>query len=386
MAAWQGNRRSQRGKQRSVWGSWSASSSAGKKPTRSSRAPACQRANGDSRLGKSTPCSGRGRRARTDAASNPVSRPRSRPRRATCSESKERLGAAAPAKGSRGRGCCGRASLRAEREAPRPASPVPAGRRGRDRRGSGRVQGPLGPLRIRVHHGGAPGPRGPGGGVGRARGGRCGTGVGGRHAGHRDLVRRPPVWQMVAAVPAEGQRGGEGGGTRRPYGKCVPTTRTVRLRIAASTNAGQGVRGHGRGVGSRRPLLHPAVPGSPRRVRGQAVWGAKTRSRPDQGGGGDRQGSADLGRVGGRWPVAVRGRPRLLSIATACIRIGTMLGEARLLRSGAIGATGRNAWAARDFPRGRERRGARDGPWAALVALQQKRRGRVLLAGSAENP
>ena len=46
--------------------------------------------------------------------------------------------------------------------------------------------------------------------------------------------------------------------------KCVPTTRTVRLRIAATANAGKVSRpgGHGRGGGSGRRLLHPAVPRS----------------------------------------------------------------------------------------------------------------------------
>jgi IS605 OrfB family transposase len=77
---------------------------------------------------------------------------------------------------------------------------------------------------------------------------------------------------------------------------------------------------------------------------------------------------------------------RARTIATACQRIGTMLGEARLTGSGAIGARDLAALRARDFPRWRKRRDQRDGPWAALVALQRARWGRALLAGSAENP
>jgi hypothetical protein len=73
-------------------------------------------------------------------------------------------------------------------------------------------------------------------------------------------------------------------------------------------------------------------------------------------------------------------------MAAACQRIGTMLGDARLLRSGAIGARDLDALRARDFASWRQRRGERDGPWAALVALQRKRWGRALFAGSAENP
>jgi hypothetical protein len=83
-----------------------------------------------------------------------------------------------------------------------------------------------------------------------------------------------------------------------------------------------------------------------------------------------------------------KGSPRegARTIATACQWIGAMLGETRLLRSGAIGARDLDALRARDFACGRQRRGKRDGPGAALVALQRKRWGRVLLAGSAENP
>ena len=80
----------------------------------------------------------------------------------------------------------------------------------------------------------------------------------------------------------------------------------------------------------------------------------------------------------------MEGRAR--TIATTCKRIGTMLGEARLLRSGAIGVRDLDALRARDFPRWRRRRGERDGSWAALVMLQRARWGRALLAGSAENP
>ena len=80
----------------------------------------------------------------------------------------------------------------------------------------------------------------------------------------------------------------------------------------------------------------------------------------------------------------IEGRAR--TIATACKRIGTMLGEARLLRSGAIGEGDLAALRARDYPRWRKRQGERDGPWATLVALQRKRWGRALLVGSAENP
>jgi len=77
---------------------------------------------------------------------------------------------------------------------------------------------------------------------------------------------------------------------------------------------------------------------------------------------------------------------RARTIATVCKRIGTMLGETRLLRSRAIGARDLAALRVRDFSRWRKRRGERDGPWAALVALQRKRWGRALFAGSAENP
>jgi len=77
---------------------------------------------------------------------------------------------------------------------------------------------------------------------------------------------------------------------------------------------------------------------------------------------------------------------RARTIATTCKRIGTMLGEARLLRSGAIGARDLDVLRARGFPRWRKRRGERDGPWAALVALRRARWGRALLAGAAENP
>ena len=90
-----------------------------------------------------------------------------------------------------------------------------------------------------------------------------------------------------------------------------------------------------------------------------------------------------------RWVQMERGSPmegRARTMAVTCKRIGTMLGEARLLRSGAIGVRDLDALRARDFPRWRKRRGERDGPWAALVMLQRKRWGRELLAGSAENP
>ena len=90
-----------------------------------------------------------------------------------------------------------------------------------------------------------------------------------------------------------------------------------------------------------------------------------------------------------RWVQMERGSPmegRARTIASACKRIGTMLGEAHLLRSGASGVRDLDALRARDFPRWRKRRGERDGPWAALVMLQRARWGRALLAGSAENP
>ena len=80
----------------------------------------------------------------------------------------------------------------------------------------------------------------------------------------------------------------------------------------------------------------------------------------------------------------VEGRAR--TFATACKRIGTILGDAPLTRSGAIGARDLAALHARNSPRWRKRRGERDGPWAALVALQRARWGRALLAWSAENP
>ena len=80
----------------------------------------------------------------------------------------------------------------------------------------------------------------------------------------------------------------------------------------------------------------------------------------------------------------MEGRAR--TIATACKRIGTMLGDTRLVRSGAIGVKDLDALRAKDSPRWRKRRGERDGPWAALVTLQRKRWGRALVAGSAENP
>ena len=90
-----------------------------------------------------------------------------------------------------------------------------------------------------------------------------------------------------------------------------------------------------------------------------------------------------------RWAPLERGSPqegRARTIAAACTRIGTMLGDGRLPRSGAIGVRDLVALRARDFPRWRKRRGERDGPWAALVMLQRARWGRALLAGSAENP
>ena len=77
---------------------------------------------------------------------------------------------------------------------------------------------------------------------------------------------------------------------------------------------------------------------------------------------------------------------RARTIAAGCKRIGTVLGQGRLLRSGGIGERDLAGLRARDFPRWRRRRGARDGPWAALVALQRVRWGRALFAGSAENP
>jgi len=63
-----------------------------------------------------------------------------------------------------------------------------------------------------------------------------------------------------------------------------------------------------------------------------------------------------------------------------------MLRDGMLLRSNAIGEDDLAALRARDLPRWRRRRGERDGPWAALVALQRQRWGRALFAGSAENP
>jgi len=77
---------------------------------------------------------------------------------------------------------------------------------------------------------------------------------------------------------------------------------------------------------------------------------------------------------------------RARTIAAGCKRIGTMLGDGRLLRSGGIGERELAALRTRDFPRWRKRRGERDGPWAALVMLQRVRWGRALLTGSAENP
>ena len=77
---------------------------------------------------------------------------------------------------------------------------------------------------------------------------------------------------------------------------------------------------------------------------------------------------------------------RARTIAAGCRRIGTVLGQERLLRSGGIGEGDLAGLRARDFSRWRRRRGARDGPFAALVMLQRVRWGRALLAGSAENP
>ena len=88
-----------------------------------------------------------------------------------------------------------------------------------------------------------------------------------------------------------------------------------------------------------------------------------------------------------RW--AKTGSPeegRARTIAAGCQRIGTVLGQGRLLRSGGIGERDPAALRARDFPRWRRRRGERDGPWAALVMLQRVWWGRARLAGSAENP
>ncbi len=88
-----------------------------------------------------------------------------------------------------------------------------------------------------------------------------------------------------------------------------------------------------------------------------------------------------------RW--AKRGSPeegRARTIATGCKRIGTVLGQERLLRSGGIEDRDLAVLRATDFPRWRRRHGARDGPWAALVMLQRVRWGRALFAGSAENP
>jgi IS605 OrfB family transposase len=78
------------------------------------------------------------------------------------------------------------------------------------------------------------------------------------------------------------------------------------------------------------------------------------------------------------------GRARL--IVAACKRIGTILGEARLLRSGAIGEKDLDMLRSRDFPRWRKRHGERDGPWAALVALQRARWGTGAVRGVSRKP
>ena len=90
-----------------------------------------------------------------------------------------------------------------------------------------------------------------------------------------------------------------------------------------------------------------------------------------------------------RWARTGAGSPaegRARSIAVGCKRIGTMLGDVRLRRSGGIGVRGLAALRAKDLSRWLGRRGERGGPWAALVTLHRVRWGRALLAGSAENP
>ena len=89
--------------------------------------------------------------------------------------------------------------------------------------------------------------------------------------------------------------------------------------------------------------------------------------------------AADAGR---RTAEAKRAR----TIAAGCKRIGTVLGQGRLLRSDGIGERDLVALRAKDFSRRRKRRGERDGPWAVLVMLQRARWGRARLAGSAKNP
>ena len=136
--------------------------------------------------------------------------------------------------------------------------------------------------------------------------------------------------------------------------------------------------------GGRYPRQRPCVPGGGRRG---TRFGRRLR---------DRLGvarsalAAEAGRgtnEAKRW--AKTGSPeegRARTIAAGCKRIGTVLGQGRLLRSDGIGERDLAALRARDLSRWRRRRGARDGPWAALVILQRVRWGRALLAGSAENP
>ncbi len=103
-----------------------------------------------------------------------------------------------------------------------------------------------------------------------------------------------------------------------------------------------------------------------------------------------------MGAEAQRWKVEAkrlaateRGSPaegRARTMTANCKRIGTMLGSERILRSNAIGERDLTALRGRAFERWRKRRGARDGPWWALVMRQRVRWGRALLAGSAENP
>ena len=91
-----------------------------------------------------------------------------------------------------------------------------------------------------------------------------------------DLVRRPPVRHPVAGVPGEGQRDGEGGG-----GTCWRNRRACRSPVPSACASPRPPtrarcppwrpRSRSGIAPSRRCLLHPTVPGSSRRVRGQEV-------------------------------------------------------------------------------------------------------------------
>ena len=91
------------------------------------------------------------------------------------------------------------------------------------------------------------------------------------------------------------------------------------------------------------------------------------------------------------WPrrgKALRGKDEPGPSRPAAGGSGPCGGDERLPRSGGTGWRDLAAVRAKDCTRGRKRRGARDGPWGALVLLRRQRWGRALLraGGSREKP